>query len=285
MDPTILVVEDDELLNETLTETLEDEGYSVVSATGGYQAMEVCSSHDLKLVITDVRLPDLDGVETLSGIRSFHPDVRCILTTGYAGPEIPAQAMRMKVDDYLVKPYSLDTLLTVVKRTVDRPELSGTKIFSAGMEFPDNLEDDEDLVDLLQARTEAFRAFLLGVKSSHLDEFLVNSVYQDLKSSEAELWKHLPSSVPSSEQYDQLRMSYIQVKTRLIHQKHEPDESISQRLQAELQKVVTAVTESLIGLEALHYLPYLEQLDKQEVKECAERSALFDKVWGQTNPV
>ena len=110
----ILVVEDDEAMNDVLVRSLAGLGHESCSALNSAQAMELAISHTFSLIITDVILPGQDGIECLTMIRSLQPNVRCIVITGYARKEIPAQAVEQRISDYLVKPFTLEQFLTEV---------------------------------------------------------------------------------------------------------------------------------------------------------------------------
>jgi CheY-like chemotaxis protein len=105
MTEKILVVDDDPLMLQTLRLRLGDEGYLVQTAADGYSAVDICEENEFDLIICDVKMPGLDGLETLRRIRKDHPLGKSILITGYAETEAPIQAIRLGVSDYLFKPF------------------------------------------------------------------------------------------------------------------------------------------------------------------------------------
>ncbi|MBI3927703.1 MAG: response regulator [Armatimonadetes bacterium] len=112
----ILVVEDDPELREELTEALRDEGYAVVATARGDEAVEAATAESFDLLITDVRMPGIDGLEALERVRASQPDVRSLVITGYASEEDWLRAARLGASEYLRKPFPLEDLLDSVRR-------------------------------------------------------------------------------------------------------------------------------------------------------------------------
>ena len=117
----VLLVDDDPLVLETLGLSIEDEGYTVTAATSGQQAVGWCREHEFAVVVCDIRMPGMNGIETLRAIKELHPAVRTIVITGYADDiDTPVEALRLGVDDYLLKPFSNEMLLHSLAQNVER---------------------------------------------------------------------------------------------------------------------------------------------------------------------
>ena len=117
----VLLVDDDPLVLETLGLSLEDEGYGVTAATSGQRAVEGCRERAFAVVICDISMPGMNGIETLRAIKELHPAVRTIVITGYADDiDTPVEALRLGVDDYLFKPFSNEMLLHSLARNLER---------------------------------------------------------------------------------------------------------------------------------------------------------------------
>lgn len=123
MTEKILVVDDDPLMLQSLQLRLGDEGYRVQTASDGYAALECCDHTDFDLIICDVKMPGIDGLETLRRIRRNHPDIRSILITGFAGSEAPIQAIRLGVSDYLYKPFEDEQFIHCVHQVLKELQL------------------------------------------------------------------------------------------------------------------------------------------------------------------
>lgn len=115
----ILVIDDDALMLEALSILLQDEGYQVATAASGLEAVERAATSAFDLVISDVRMAGMDGIQTLTQLRERCPSTRAILITGYANPDIPVRAIKLGVDDYLMKPFDDREFLKSVRRSME----------------------------------------------------------------------------------------------------------------------------------------------------------------------
>lgn len=115
----ILVVEDDEFMRFTLETELEAAGYRVSLAENGQAAIELARQQYFDLIICDIRMPGLNGLETLSALRAHQPEARNIVVTGYADPDAPITAVKLKVDDYLMKPFTSEQFLASVRKSLE----------------------------------------------------------------------------------------------------------------------------------------------------------------------
>jgi len=119
----ILVIDDEELITKSLLRLLSAEGYNVAVAKNGSEAMDRVKEADFDLIVSDVRMPELDGIETIRQIRTYleksnKNQIPEILITGYADKEKYDTAMNLKVADYLYKPFDREDFLKVVKRNI-----------------------------------------------------------------------------------------------------------------------------------------------------------------------
>jgi DNA-binding NtrC family response regulator len=119
----ILIVEDDEIFLRPLQRTLEVAGYDVVVAHGGEDAMDALKAEDVDLVLTDKRLPGMDGVELVRRVKAEHPDLAVVVMTAYGTIDSAVEAMRLGAADYLVKPLEADEVLLVIRHAIEFQEL------------------------------------------------------------------------------------------------------------------------------------------------------------------
>ncbi len=115
----ILLVDDDPSVLETLSEILRDNEYEVTMAKSGYEAIEEIESGLYELVITDIRMAGLDGLDTLAKLREKQPDLKSIIITGYDSTEDPVRAIKLRVDDYLKKPFNTKDFLSSVEKSIE----------------------------------------------------------------------------------------------------------------------------------------------------------------------
>jgi DNA-binding NtrC family response regulator len=119
----ILIVEDDEIFLRPLQRTLEVAGYDVVVTPSGEEALDALKGDDVDLVLTDKRLPGMDGVDLVRRVRAEHPDLAVIVMTAYGTIESAVEAVRLGAADYLVKPLESAELLIVVRHAIEFQEL------------------------------------------------------------------------------------------------------------------------------------------------------------------
>lgn len=115
----ILVVDDDAELRETLQEALEGENYQVSIGRNGDEGIRLAKEMDFDLIMLDLVMPGLSGMESLLLLRRDHPRVKIIMMTAFSTIENAVEAMRRGADDYLTKPFRLDEMITGVKRLIE----------------------------------------------------------------------------------------------------------------------------------------------------------------------
>src|SRR5215470_16359503 len=123
MRESILVVDDEAGVRSSLAGILGDEGYQVSSVESGEAALEVLEARRFDLVLLDVWLPKMDGVETLARVRTLDPDLPVIVISGHGSIETAVKAVRMGAQDFVEKPLSLEKTLLVVKNALRQHRL------------------------------------------------------------------------------------------------------------------------------------------------------------------
>jgi DNA-binding NtrC family response regulator len=124
---SILIAEDEQLLRESLAELLEGEGYEVVQAPDGKQAYGKALERAFDLVITDLKMPEMDGLTLLEQLRQIAPRTPVLVLTAYGTVESAVGAMRAGAVDYLLKPAQFNDVLIRVQRALELGELSRTR--------------------------------------------------------------------------------------------------------------------------------------------------------------
>lgn len=119
-DAYILLVDDEDAIRYSISKTLQRVGYHVHTAASGDEALKMLDRQDYDVVLTDIRMPGLTGVELLAKIKDRSPDVVVILLTGYASLETAIESLRLGAHDYLVKPSSSQDIRDSVARGLDR---------------------------------------------------------------------------------------------------------------------------------------------------------------------
>ncbi|MCA1644771.1 MAG: hybrid sensor histidine kinase/response regulator [Chloroflexi bacterium] len=122
--PRVLVVDDEETVMVTIQGILELDGYAVTATTSGEDALELIRTHSFDVVLTDLRMDGMDGIDLLKVVRSQSPDTVTLMLTGYASLDSALTALREGAYDYLVKPCDVVDLRATVSRAVERSRLA-----------------------------------------------------------------------------------------------------------------------------------------------------------------
>ncbi|HNQ46404.1 MAG TPA: sigma-54 dependent transcriptional regulator [Syntrophorhabdus sp.] len=120
---TILIVEDEETQRSLLSGLLQKEGYTVEEAGNGANAIDLFRTKTIDLVLLDFKLPDMDGLAILKGIKEINPEVEIIMITAYGSIENAVNALKAGASEYLTKPIDLDDLLFKIKKIENKKHL------------------------------------------------------------------------------------------------------------------------------------------------------------------
>jgi DNA-binding NtrC family response regulator len=121
----VLLVDDEESYVETLKKRLTRRGLSVFSASGGEAALETLAANPVDVVLLDVKMPGMDGMEALSRIKQAHPEVEVIMLTGHANVDVAMRGMEQGAFDYLMKPAEMDDLYYKIQDAHKKKLLAG----------------------------------------------------------------------------------------------------------------------------------------------------------------
>lgn len=105
MRATVLVVDDEQFIRQLLVRSIKREGYLVSEACDGREALEVLRESNVDIVISDIKMPNMDGWQLLEEIKKDYPDVSVILITAYAGDHTPEHAIEAGADYFITKPF------------------------------------------------------------------------------------------------------------------------------------------------------------------------------------
>ena len=117
--PTILVVDDEDGVRESVREVLSDEGYRVLGTADGVGLIEVINREKPALVLLDIWMPEIDGIELLKEIKKSEPNVKVVMISGHGNIHTAVTATKYGAFDFIEKPLSLDGLLLTVRRALD----------------------------------------------------------------------------------------------------------------------------------------------------------------------
>ncbi|MHB1413077.1 MAG: sigma-54-dependent transcriptional regulator [Thermoleophilia bacterium] len=119
----VLIAEDEEITRNHLADVLRDEGFDVVSTGNGLDALNEIRSSDFDILIADIKMPKMDGLELLSQVKEVSPETEVLIVTGFGSINSAVDAIKKGAFDYLPKPFDLDELILKVRKVQEQNEL------------------------------------------------------------------------------------------------------------------------------------------------------------------
>ncbi len=153
-DVNILLVDDDHSLRNMLSFVLGKEGYQVEEAQSGLDALKKLKSRKYDLVISDIRMPDLNGIELLKKIKTHDPELPVIMITAYAATNDAIEAMKLGAEDYVTKPFNLDELKIVINKSLHKKNIEQENI-----ELKQKLSDREKFENIVGGDPKMVKIF------------------------------------------------------------------------------------------------------------------------------
>ena len=171
----ILIADDEEAIREVVATMLEAQGYRCTGVGNGRQALESLSDHPVDLVLSDMVMPEMDGLQLLSWVRTHDRDVPVIMVTAMHDVSTALEAMRRGAYDYILKPFERDQLLMAVRRALEHRRL-----------IVENRNYQKNLERLVQQRTAELKYALSQLEESYDETLEALGGALDLKDSETE---------------------------------------------------------------------------------------------------
>ena len=165
MQPQILVVDDDALIRYSLSSLLEDDGYSVCTAADGTEALRLLKTVNIELIIADIWMPGMTGLELLPAAREIDPDLPVILLTANASLDTSIEAVNRGASAYLLKPYSIETVTKTVARCLQKSAKARRQQPSDQANLLQQFHDIEDYLTYMQQNQKTVNAGTISVIS------------------------------------------------------------------------------------------------------------------------
>jgi DNA-binding NtrC family response regulator len=115
---TILVIDDEEIVRISCERSLDAEGFEVKTAGSGREGIALLEQESFALVLLDIKMPDMDGIEVLNKIKSTWPETKVIMITGYSSVDTAVKTLRLGALNYLEKPFTPDSLIAMIKEAL-----------------------------------------------------------------------------------------------------------------------------------------------------------------------
>jgi two-component system response regulator PilR (NtrC family) len=138
----LLIVDDEESYRQVLSVVFKNEGYQVETASDGRTALSQLQQNPCDIIISDVRMPDMDGIELLKAVREIPLDVGIVLTTAFGTIDTAREAFKLGADDFIQKPFNNEELKLIVRRTLERQSvINENRAFRRAQQLSGNVQN------------------------------------------------------------------------------------------------------------------------------------------------
>lgn len=200
LNPKILIVDDEQNILLYLSEALEDEGYSIVTKGSGKDAVAALENETFDLLLVDLKLRDIDGLEVMREAKKHSPDMVVIMLTGHGSLDSAMEAIRCGAFDYLLKPSSVQDLKTSIKRGLDKrqDDLHQKRLASQARQFARAVIEGGELANGIDDSTPAAVRITSKEPTTAADELIqVSDVIVDVKKHEVRRGGELLNLTPT----------------------------------------------------------------------------------------
>lgn len=170
MEDRILIVDDEQMICSVLARRLTKEGYSCVTAKNGREALSLFYKDAFSLMISDIKMPEMDGIELLKQVKTVNPRMIVMMVTAFPELDLAVEAMRLGAYDFLTKPVNLDLVVLGVRNALEKKRLE-----EEVEAYHKNLEN------LVEERTAKLQQAYRTLKKAHLDSVKVLAEAIDAK--------------------------------------------------------------------------------------------------------
>lgn len=158
MEDRILIVDDEKMIYSVVAQRLAKEGYACVMANNGREALGHFYKNNFSLIISDIKMPEMNGLELLKNVKAVRPNMMFIIMTAYPEMEMAVEAIRLGATDFIIKPVDLELVVFSVKKALEQKKME------------EEIEaHHKHLEKLVEDRTSKLQRALLIIKKGHLD--------------------------------------------------------------------------------------------------------------------
>jgi len=169
----IVLIDDEKDIRDVMTLTLEDAGYRVASAENGEAGLRMCEEISPQIVITDIRMPKMDGIQVLKNLKSTDPDVEVIVVTAFGDIEIAIQALQLEASDFITKPINDEALHMALKRAQHRYSIKKELQYHAALLEQENAKTTEELIKIISFQRNLIESSMDGILGCDEKEIVV----------------------------------------------------------------------------------------------------------------
>ncbi len=169
----IVLIDDEKDIRDVMTITLEDAGYSVATAENGEAGLRMCEEISPQIVITDIRMPKMDGIQVLKTLKSSEPDMEVIVVTAFGDIEIAIQALQLDASDFITKPINDEALHMALKRAQHRYSVRKELQSHAALLEKENAKTTEELIKTISFQRNLIESSMDGILGCDEKEIVV----------------------------------------------------------------------------------------------------------------
>ncbi|NQT24755.1 sigma-54-dependent Fis family transcriptional regulator [candidate division KSB1 bacterium] len=158
---TILVVDDEATQHQILAGYLKKKGFQIIQAANGEEALQQVKNNPIDLILSDMRMPDVDGMALLSGVKELNPEISVVVMTAFSRIEDAVASMKAGAEDYLQKPVDLDELDLIIKRILER-----RRLISENKELKESLAAKSQFSQLITASAGMEEVLSMAMRAS-----------------------------------------------------------------------------------------------------------------------
>ncbi len=169
----IVLIDDEADIREVLSISLEDAGYEVAAASDGEAGLELCDEVHPQILITDIRMPGMDGLQVLEAVKKAHPEIEVIVATAYGEMEVAIRALQLDASDFITKPVSDDALQLSLRRARERYTARRKDAEYAALLEQENVETTRDLLENISFQRRLIDSSMDGILGCNRDGIVI----------------------------------------------------------------------------------------------------------------
>ena len=183
----ILIVDDEKNIASSLTGILSDEGYEVIETGDGVEALEIIQADPPDLVLLDIWLPGMDGIEVLKTVKAYHPEIEVLIMSGHGTIDTAVKATKLGAQDFIEKPFSLERIIQSIEEVLNKKRSSSKveeKPARSPKELPLCFESMMEVKKAVKAFSKNMKPVLLNGENGTGKEFIAQAIHRQSRKSD-----------------------------------------------------------------------------------------------------